>query len=73
MDTDVPDIQTLTRIQVDFLEMPDLKLTSQQAQRLWQLPLPECDDALTLLVERGFLARSRDGRFVRRATTSVPG
>jgi len=68
---DLPDIQTLTRIQVEFLEMPDLKLTAQQAQRLWQLPVRACDSALGLLVERGFLARSRDGRFVRRGAASI--
>ena len=41
--------------------MPDLKLSAQQAQRLWQLPVPACDEALTLLVERGFRTRSDSG------------
>jgi hypothetical protein len=61
-----PDIDVVTRIQVEYLEMPDLKLTEHQGQRLWQLPVDVCEGALALLVERGFLARAKDGGFVRR-------
>jgi hypothetical protein len=55
----------LRRIQGEFLEMPGLRLTSTQAQRLWRLDETSCNAALRALVEARFLARTRDGAFVR--------
>jgi hypothetical protein len=66
------DIHVLTQIQWDYLEMPDMKLTLSQAQRLWQLPVDVCDGAFRLLVDRGFLVRARDGGFVRRGAMHHP-
>jgi len=60
------DIETLNRIQVEYIEMPDLKLTLAQAIRLWHLRRDVGECALQLLVERGFLVRARDGGFRRR-------
>ena len=59
------DIETLIRIQVGYLEMPELKLTLTQVARLWSLPLEVGESALQLLVQRGFLVQSRDGGFLR--------
>jgi hypothetical protein len=56
----------LTLIQMEYLEMPDLKLTLRQAKRLFDLPLELCDNALSTLVSVGFLMQSRDGSFLRR-------
>jgi hypothetical protein len=55
----------LTLIQMEYLEMPDLKLTLRQARRLFDLPLELCEQALGTLVGVGFLAQTRDGSFLR--------
>ena len=56
----------LQRITRDYDEQPGLRLTPQQAQRLWDLDGPTCGAVLTALVDAGVLERSPDGRFVRR-------
>ncbi len=56
----------LTRIQVEFVEMPDLKLTPRQVRRLCDLPPDLCQAALVALVRTGFLWQSCDGAFLRR-------
>jgi hypothetical protein len=56
----------LTLIQMEYLEMPDLKLTLRQAKRLFDLPLELCENALSTLVSVGFLVQTRDGSFLRR-------
>jgi hypothetical protein len=57
--------ELLRRIQGEFLEMPGLRLTVSQAQRLWGLGPSVCDAVLAALVETKFLTRTRDGAFVR--------
>jgi hypothetical protein len=54
----------LLRIQSDYLEMPELKLTTSQARRLWTLSADVCDAALAALVASGFLTQTRDGSFL---------
>jgi hypothetical protein len=56
-----------TRIQVEYIEMPDLKLTLTQIRRLCDLPEELCEAAVEALLQVGFLWRAPDGRFVRRA------
>ena len=53
------------RVRGEFLEMPGLRLTPEQAQRLWRLDAKACDAVLGALVDARFLARTRDGAFVR--------
>ena len=55
----------LQRIQGEFVEMPGLRLTPSQAQRLWGLERDVCDALLGALVDAKFLAQTRDGAFVR--------
>lgn len=55
----------LQRIQGEFVEMPGLRLTAAQAQRLWGLDREVCDQLLGALVEAKFLAQTRDGAFVK--------
>jgi len=55
----------LRRVQGEFLEMPGLRLTAAQAQRLWGLDRAACDTLLGALVDAKFLFRTRDGAFVR--------
>jgi len=55
----------LRRVQGEFIEMPGLRLTPAQAQRLWGLDRAACDTLLGALVDAKFLLRTRDGAFVR--------
>ena len=57
--------EVLQRIQGEFLEMPGLRLTSAQAQRLWGLERDVCTALLGALVDAKFLAQTRDGAYVR--------
>jgi hypothetical protein len=54
-------------IQMEYWEMPELKLTLRQARRLWNLPDALCERALASLMESGFLGRTADGSYIRRA------
>jgi hypothetical protein len=53
------------RIRGEFLEVPGLRLTPEQARRLWRLDETACDAVLGALVDAHFLARTRDGAFVK--------
>jgi hypothetical protein len=55
----------LQRIQGEFVEMPGLRLTAAQAQRLWGLDRKLCDELLHVLMDAKFLSQTRDGSFVR--------
>jgi hypothetical protein len=55
----------LQRIQGEFVEMPGLRLTAAQAQRLWGLERDVCTALLGALVDAKFLSQTRDGAFVR--------
>jgi hypothetical protein len=55
----------LQRIQGEYLEMPGLRLTTAQAQRLWGLDRDVCESLLAALVDVKFLCRTRDGAFIR--------
>jgi len=57
--------EVLQRIQGEFVEMPGLRLTPAQAQRLWGLEQDVCDALLGALVDAKFLSQTRDGAFVR--------
>jgi hypothetical protein len=59
------DARVEDRVRSEFLEMPGLRLTLDQAQRLWQLRRGECERLLDALVHSGFLARTTAGAFVR--------
>src|SRR3977135_4169786 len=55
----------LRRVQGEYIEMPGLRLTTAQAQRLWGLDRAACDALLGALVDAKFLFRTRDGAFMR--------
>ena len=55
----------LLRIRTEYVEMPDLKLTARQAQRLWNLSQEVWETALAVLIGAQFLAQTRDGAYVR--------
>jgi len=58
----------IARIAVEYIEMPDLKLTVQQASRLWNLPVAMATAALSSLAARGFLVETRRGAYLRSAS-----
>ena len=55
----------LQRIQGEFSEMPGLRLTPAQAQRLWGLDRTVCEQLLDVLVKANFLSQTRDGSFIK--------
>jgi len=65
-------VNLLRRIWNEYMEMPGLRLTSQQAQRLWALDADTCRAVLESLVELKFLRRGREGRYFR-LTDGHPG
>jgi hypothetical protein len=54
------------RIRAEFLEMPGLRLTIEQAQRLWSLKPDKCPTLLKSLLDTRFLRRTERGLFVLR-------
>jgi hypothetical protein len=65
----IPDV--LNRLRGEFLEMPCLRLTSVQVQRLCGVDPILCQVVLDALVNEGFLSVTRDGHYVRRTTGKV--
>ncbi len=49
----------------EYREMPGMRLTVRQAERLWALHASTCESVLDSLVEDGFLAHARDGSYGR--------
>lgn len=52
------------RAEAEYLEMPGLKLTAQQASRLWHLDAAASAQLLDSMVDAGVLYRARDGAYV---------
>jgi response regulator of citrate/malate metabolism len=57
--------QVLNRIRAEFEEMPDMKLTSEQIQRLCGVNRSLCEAALESLVQTQFLSVTSDRRYMR--------
>ena len=55
----------LQRARNEFLEMPGLRLTCPQAQRLWGLDESACLQLLECLVDKKFLCRLDHGMYAR--------
>ena len=53
-------IEALIRIKSEFEEMPGLKLTAAQVNRLCNIPKDACEAALQALTHSGFLQVSGD-------------
>jgi hypothetical protein len=56
---------TIHRICSEYLEMPGMRLTRRQAQRLWGLDEDTCAQALDFLVEARFLMRMGHDTYAR--------
>ena len=55
----------LYRIRGEFAEMPGLRLTKEQAARLWRLDATHVTALLRELVETNFLAQTPNGAYRR--------
>lgn len=53
------------RVRGEFIEMPGLQLTTEQAARLWGLDLKSCRQVIDALVDSAFLRWTASGRVVR--------
>jgi hypothetical protein len=61
------DVRDVVRLmEMEYEELPELKLSFWQAQRLWNLSTELCERALKTLIGSGFLTQSADGFHVRR-------
>lgn len=56
------------RVRAEYLEMPGLCLTLEQAQRLWSVDGRTCEALLKSLADARFLRRTERGLFVRCAS-----
>lgn len=61
----------LVRIYGEYHEMPGLRLTYEQARRLWGLDEVVCTQLLAYLVQTNYLYRSADGRYARPTDVAV--
>ncbi len=68
---DVSDLM-LHRVYSEFLEMPGLRLTCKQAQRLWGLDEQTCLHLLEFLVDAKFLCRPGHGTYTRLTEGHTP-
>ena len=56
------------RVRAEYLEMPALRLSVEQAMRLWALDRPTCNSVLKQLVKEGFLERDTSGLYMKAHT-----
>ena len=56
------------RVQGEFEEMPGLKLSLAQAQRLLGLDGVECESVFRALMDARVLSRTRDGSYILAST-----
>ena len=57
-------VRLLDIVRGEFLEMPGLRLTKKQAQRLWALDSDTCEALLETLEAARFLRQTRDGEYL---------
>jgi hypothetical protein len=67
----MPHHTLLKRIRAEYLEMPGLRLTPEQAQRLCGVERALCRTVLDALVDEKFLCVKSDGAYARAADGSV--
>lgn len=60
-----PQLDLVIRIRGEFHEMPGLRLSLDQAVRLWALDRYSCQTVLERLVDAGFLVRDDRGLYRR--------
>jgi len=63
---------TLGRLRAEYLEMPGLRLTLEQAQRLCGVERSLCKKLLDALVDAKFLCIKADGAYARASEGELP-
>ena len=61
--SDVDDV--VLRVRSEYMDMPGMRLTPAQAQRLWGIDAVAMRSVIQTLVETKFLRETPDGAFVR--------
>ena len=56
----------LRRARGEYREMPGMRLTTEQAMRLWDLDRQTCESLLSSLVDAHFLEIDANGRYKKR-------
>jgi hypothetical protein len=62
----------MARLRAEYLEMPDLRLTPEQVQRLCGVDPPVCQLVLDALLASTFLCVKIDGRYARLTEGAIP-
>ena len=65
MSTSAPNEDIIRRICSEYNEMPGLRVTERQAQRLWGLDAHTCHLALEYLIDAHFLCHTNGGQYAR--------
>jgi hypothetical protein len=68
----MPHNAMIKRVRAEYLEMPGLRLTVEQAQRLCGVDRTVCRAVLDALVDAGFLCVKPDGTYARLTEGTVP-
>lgn len=68
----MPHEATLTRMRAEYLEMPGLRLTLEQAQRLCGVERTACKQVLDALVDSKFLCVNANGVYARLTDGALP-
>lgn len=61
----MPHNTILNRVRAEYLEMPGMRLTLEQAQRLYGIERALCQTVLDVLVTEQFLCVTAEGRYAR--------
>jgi hypothetical protein len=62
----------IERLRAEFVEMPDLRLSSGQVERLCGVEHTMCQSILDALVDAKFLCRKPDGIYARLTDDTAP-
>jgi hypothetical protein len=70
----IPDApqQLIERVRGEYLEMPGMRLTESQAQRLYGIDSATCRAVLQALVDLRFLRANEDGTYARHSAVRRP-
>jgi len=66
------DQRAVERIRAEYLEMPGMKLTPSQVQRLCGVDSAACQSVLEALVQTNFLSLRPDGTYIRSTEGRLP-
>ena len=59
----MPNQKLVEHVRAEFLEMPGLQLTLEQAQRFWSIDQVACRQVFNSLIEMGFLCVRPNGTY----------